>query len=268
MMELRDVTKTYEQGRRTVQAVRGVSLRIVGGEFVSIMGPSGSGKSTVLHLLGALDTPSSGQALFDGRDLQRLSDRERSLLRRTRIGFVFQFFNLLPTLKGGENVALPLLLAGNSRTDARKRAEASLERVGLSDRIDHFPEEMSGGEMQRVAIARALVADPEAILCDEPTGNLDSVTSEEILSLLRGLPESGRCAVVMVTHDPHSASYGDRIVHIRDGRIEKEDRIHQPVVRGQESGVRDRESEIGCQETGIGPKYGAMPPLRPLTPDS
>jgi len=223
MMELRDVTKTYDQGRRTVQAVRGVSLRIVGGEFVSIMGPSGSGKSTVLHLLGALDTPSSGAALFDGRDLHAMSDRERSLLRRTRIGFIFQFFNLLPTLKGGENVALPLLLAGKSRGEARKLAEASLERVGLSDRIDHFPEEMSGGEMQRVAIARALVTNPEAVLCDEPTGNLDSVTSEEILSLLRGLPESGRCAVVMVTHDAYSASYADRIVHIRDGRIEREE---------------------------------------------
>jgi putative ABC transport system ATP-binding protein len=268
MMELRDVTKTYEQGRRTVQAVRGVSLRIVGGEFVSIMGPSGSGKSTVLHLLGALDTPSSGQALFDGRDLQSLSDRERALLRRTRIGFVFQFFNLLPTLKGGENVALPLLLAGKSRTDARKRAEASLERVGLSDRIDHFPEEMSGGEMQRVAIARALVTDPEAILCDEPTGNLDSVTSEEILSLLRGLPESGRCAVVMVTHDAHSASYGDRVVHIRDGRIEKEDRIHQPRGKDQESEVGDRESAFRRQETGVVSELRALPPLRPLTPDS
>ncbi len=231
MMELRDVTKTYDQGRRTVQAVRGVSLRIVGGEFVSIMGPSGSGKSTVLHLLGALDTPSSGAALFDGRDLRALSDRERSLLRRTRIGFVFQFFNLLPTLKGGENVALPLLLAGKSRSDARKLAEASLERVGLSDRIDHFPEEMSGGEMQRVAIARALVTNPEAVLCDEPTGNLDSVTSEEILALLRGLPDAGRCAVVMVTHDAHFASYADRIVHIRDGLIEREEESSPPSPR-------------------------------------
>jgi putative ABC transport system ATP-binding protein len=257
MMELRDVTKTYDQGRRTVQAVRGVSLRIVGGEFVSIMGPSGSGKSTVLHLLGALDTPSSGAALFDGRDLRAMSDRERSLLRRTRIGFIFQFFNLLPTLKGGENVALPLLLAGKSRGEARKLAEASLERVGLSDRIDHFPEEMSGGEMQRVAIARALVTNPEAVLCDEPTGNLDSVTSEEILSLLRGLPESGRCAVVMVTHDAHSASYADRIVHIRDGRIESEVRKHNIGVRGQDSGIKDQESRGTVQDTGIAPSRAA-----------
>jgi putative ABC transport system ATP-binding protein len=184
------------------------------------MGPSGSGKSTLLHLLGALDTPTTGQALFDGRDLQTMSDRERSLLRRNRIGFVFQFFNLLPTLTASENVALPLLLAGQGRGRARKTAEQTLERVGLRDRADHFPEELSGGEMQRVAIARALVSDPEAVLCDEPTGNLDSASAKEILALLRSLPESGRRTVVMVTHDPAAAAYGDRVVHIRDGLIE------------------------------------------------
>jgi putative ABC transport system ATP-binding protein len=220
MMELRDVTKVYQQGRRSVQAVRGVSLQIAAGELVAIMGPSGSGKSTLLHLLGALDTPTSGQALFDGRDLQTMSDRERSLLRRNRIGFVFQFFNLLPTLTASENVALPLLLAGQGRGRARKTAEQTLERVGLRDRADHFPEELSGGEMQRVAIARALVSDPEAVLCDEPTGNLDSASAKEILALLRSLPESGRRTVVMVTHDPAAAAYGDRVVHIRDGLIE------------------------------------------------
>jgi putative ABC transport system ATP-binding protein len=220
MMELRDVTKVYQQGRRSVQAVRGVSLQIAAGELVAIMGPSGSGKSTLLHLLGALDTPTSGQALFDGRDLQTMSDRERSLLRRNRIGFVFQFFNLLPTLTASENVALPLLLAGQGRGRARKTAEQTLERVGLRDRADHFPEELSGGEMQRVAIARALVSNPEAVLCDEPTGNLDSASAKEILALLRSLPESGRRTVVMVTHDPAAAAYGDRVVYIRDGLIE------------------------------------------------
>jgi putative ABC transport system ATP-binding protein len=222
MMQLEQVTKVYEQGRRSVQAVRGVSMRVETGEFVSIMGPSGSGKSTLLHLLGALDTPTTGRALFHGRDLQTMSDRERSLLRRNRIGFVFQFFNLLPTLTGVENVALPLLLAGERRTEARRRALASLERVGLSDRAEHFPEEMSGGEMQRVAVARALVGEPEAILCDEPTGNLDSANSKEILKLLRSLPEVGRRAVVVVTHDPHAAAHGDRLIHIRDGVIESE----------------------------------------------
>src|SRR6516225_8466513 len=223
MMELRNVTKTYDQGRRKVEAVRGVSLRVEGGEYVSIMGPSGSGKSTVLHLLGALDTPTSGSALFDGRDLQAMSDRERSLLRRSRVGFIFQAFNLLTTLTAAENVALPLLLAGVGRSPARTRALAALEVVGLTDRADHFPDEMSGGEKQRVAIARALVTEPEAVLCDEPTGNLDSATSKEILAVLRSLPEVGRRSVVMVTHDPQAAGYGDRLITLRDGLIESEE---------------------------------------------
>jgi putative ABC transport system ATP-binding protein len=231
MMELRGVTKVYQQGRRTVQAVRGVDLRVAGGEFVVIMGPSGSGKSTLMHLLGALDTPTAGRALFDGRDLQEMSDKERSLLRRTRIGFIFQFFNLLPTLTAVENVALPLLLGGQGRNPARTRALAALERVGLDGRADHFPEELSGGEMQRVAVARALITEPDAILCDEPTGNLDSASSREILSLLRGLPEEGRRAVVMVTHDAGAAAYGDRIVHIRDGLIDGEERLKAHGLR-------------------------------------
>jgi putative ABC transport system ATP-binding protein len=225
MMELRDVTKVYQQGRRVVHALRGVSLTITAGEYVSIMGPSGSGKSTLLHLLGGLDTPTSGRAFFDARDLQAMSDRERSLLRRSRIGFVFQFFNLLPTLTASENVALTLLLAGRSRSRARQAALAALDGVGLADRAEHFPEEMSGGEMQRTAIARALVTEPEAVLCDEPTGNLDSATSNDILRLLRSLPEAGRRAVVMVTHDPQAAAYGDRIIHIRDGRVESEQEV-------------------------------------------
>ena len=224
MMELVCVTKVYVQGRRTVQAVRGVSLPVAAGEFVAIMGPSGSGKSTLMHLLGGLDTPTSGQALFLGKDLAAMSDRERSHLRRTRIGFVFQFFNLLPTLTAAENVALPLLLGGQGRKAARGAALAALDRVSLGNRADHFPEEMSGGEMQRVAVARALITEPEAILCDEPTGNLDSANSKEILSLLRGLPEAGKRAVVMVTHDPVAAAYGDRIVHIRDGLVGGEER--------------------------------------------
>jgi putative ABC transport system ATP-binding protein len=222
MMELHDVTKVYQQGRRTVHAVRGVSMAVAPGEFVSIMGPSGSGKSTLMHLMGGLDTPSSGKALFDGKDLAAMSDRERSLLRRTRIGFVFQFFNLLPTLTAAENVALPLILGGKKRAAALREATLSLERVGMGHRAEHFPEEMSGGEMQRVAIARALVCEPEAILCDEPTGNLDSANSAEILKLLRSLPETGRRAVVMVTHDKGAAAYGDRLVTIRDGLLASE----------------------------------------------
>ena len=222
MMELVNVTKVYQQGTRTVHAVRGVSLSIAAGEFVSIMGPSGSGKSTLMHLAGGLDTPSSGQALFMGKDLAVMSDRERSTLRRTRIGFVFQFFNLLPTLTAVENVALPLLLGGMKRAVALRESAESLDRIGMGHRTDHLPEQMSGGEMQRVAIARALVTNPDAILCDEPTGNLDSVNSAEVLKLLRSLPEPGKRSVVMVTHDRNAANYGDRLVVIRDGVIADE----------------------------------------------
>src|SRR3954454_5643266 len=160
MMELQDVTKVYQQGRRTVHAVRGVSLVVAAGEFVSIMGPSGSGKSTLMPLMGALDTPSTGKALFMGKDLASMSDRERSRRRRTRIGFIFQFFNLLPTLTAAENVALPLLLGRESHRKSVSRAAEALERVGLRHRAEHFPDELSGGEMQRVAVARALVTDP------------------------------------------------------------------------------------------------------------
>jgi putative ABC transport system ATP-binding protein len=225
MIEIQEVTKVYQQGKRMVHALRGVSLSIAGGEFVSIMGPSGSGKSTLLHLLGVLDTPTSGRVLFQGRDLQSLSDRERSLVRRNQIGFIFQFFNLLPTLTAAENVALPLNLSGQGRRRAYEQALASLDRVGLSHRADHMPDEMSGGEMQRVAIARALVTEPQALLCDEPTGNLDSATSTEILNLLRALPSSGGQAVVMVTHDQRAADYGDRLVRIRDGLVESEESV-------------------------------------------
>jgi putative ABC transport system ATP-binding protein len=223
MLELVDATKVYQQGRRTVEALRGASLRVAAGEFVAVMGPSGSGKSTLLHLLGALDTPTAGRALFHGQDLRQMSDRQRSLLRRERIGFVFQAFNLLPTLTAAENVALPLLLAGTRRAAAAKRAEAALGRVGLTGRAGHFPEELSGGEMQRVAVARALVTEPEAVLCDEPTGNLDSANSREVLALLRGLTDGGRRAVVMVTHDADAAAVGDRLVRLRDGRVESDE---------------------------------------------
>ncbi len=225
MMELVDVTKIYQQGSRIVNAVRGVSLIVNAGEFVSIMGPSGSGKSTLLHLLGALDTPSSGEVFFQGESLRKMTDRQRSLLRRNRIGFVFQFFNLIATLRADENVALPLLLGGARRSRALKQAQVVLERVGIGHRAGHFPEEMSGGEMQRVAIARALVTEPDAIMCDEPTGNLDSQTSTEILELLRGIPEPGKRSLVMVTHDRNAAGYADRLVFIHDGRIASQEML-------------------------------------------
>lgn len=243
MMDLIDVTKVYEQGRRTVQAVRGVSLTIGAGEFVSIMGPSGSGKSTLLHLFGGLDIPNSGQALFRGEDMRLMSDRQRTMLRRFRIGFVFQFFNLLPTLTAVENVALPLLLAGERRKVAHAKARAAMERIRMDGRSDHLPEEMSGGEMQRIAIARALVSEPEAILCDEPTGNLDSANSRAILELLQGLPEPGKRSVVMVTHDRSAADYGDRLVLLRDGLLESDERLipYQP-----EAPARDNREVAGA----------------------
>jgi putative ABC transport system ATP-binding protein len=219
MMQLIDVKKTYQQGTRIVEALRGVHYTIEAGDFLSIMGPSGSGKSSLMHLLGTLDTPTSGQVLFQGQDVNQMSDRGRSILRRTKIGFVFQFFNLLPTLRAAENVALPLMLGGTRKSIARRQAEESLDRVGMGYRKDHFPEEMSGGEMQRIAIARALVTNPDAILCDEPTGNLDSKTSGEILQLLRSLSEPGRRSVVMVTHDRGAAEVADKILHIQDGLI-------------------------------------------------
>lgn len=234
MMRLESVRKTYSQGSgasiREVEAVRGVSLSIQAGEFVSIMGPSGSGKSTLMHLLGALDTPTSGRALFEGTDIAALSDSDRSKLRRDRIGFIFQFFNLLPNLRAAENVALPLFLAGVGRKIALHRAAECLDRVGLSKRADHLPDEMSGGEMQRVAVARALAPRPRAILCDEPTGNLDTANAKSILDLLRSLPGTGTkenagTSVIMVTHDPNAGALADRIIRVRDGVIETEESL-------------------------------------------
>jgi putative ABC transport system ATP-binding protein len=227
MLHAQDVTKVYE-GRRPVHALRGVTLQVKAGEFVSLMGPSGSGKSTLLHLLGALDAPTSGRIMLGSQDLACLTDRQCALMRRNRIGFVFQAFNLLPSLSAAENVALPLLLAGQPARQARRQAVVALDQVGLRARAGHCPDEMSGGEMQRVAVARTLVTEPDVVLCDEPTGNLDSVASAEVLALLRQLPEDGRRAVVMVTHDAGAAAYGDRIVRLRDGQVETEE-----FVRGR-----------------------------------
>src|SRR6185295_3081545 len=184
------------QGRREVHAVRGASLVVRPGEIVVLLGPSGSGKSTLLHLLGGLDRPTTGTALFEGRDLASMSDDELTLLRRDRIGHVFQFFNLLPTLTATENVALPLLLAGMPRRDATARADEGLRAVGLSDRAGHFPDEMSGGEQQRAAIARALAVRPRVLLADEPTGNLDSAAGDVVLATLRDMTKQGDRSVV------------------------------------------------------------------------
>ena len=222
MIRCIDVRKIYRQGENDITALAGVSLDIAKGSFVVIMGPSGSGKSTLLHLIGGLDRPSSGDLLVDGRLIGQMADDEVTLFRRTKVGFVFQFFNLLPTLTALENVTLPFVLDGVSKGEADRRALSILEKVGLEQRRDHLPEELSGGEIQRVAMARALAFDPPIILADEPTGNLDSKNGDAILSLLRKIKEERGCTVVMVTHSDEAASYGERIIFLRDGRVEKE----------------------------------------------
>ena len=221
MIRLINVHKHYLQGRNKITALAGLSLDIQKGEFAAVMGPSGSGKSTLLHLIGGLDRPTEGQVLVDGRIISQMVDDEATLFRRTRIGFVFQFFNLLPTLAAVENVMLPLILDGRSSAESNLRAQTLLERVGLEGRRDHLPEELSGGEMQRLAIARALAFNPPILLADEPTGNLDSKNGAAVLELLRQINTEQRCTVVMVTHNQEAAGYGDRIVHLRDGVIEE-----------------------------------------------
>ena len=218
MITLKNVSRAYGSGDGVLYAVRDVSLEITAGSFVTIVGASGSGKSTLLQLIGALDRPTEGTVIVDGKDLAKLSDDQRTLLRRDRIGFVFQFFNLLPTLTAVENVALPARLAGQSASSTRRRAEELLGRVGLSARGGHRPDQLSGGEMQRVAIARALMMDPPVLLADEPTGNLDSSTGVSILELLRGAVESHR-TVILVTHDPSVAQQGSRTLTMGDGKL-------------------------------------------------
>jgi putative ABC transport system ATP-binding protein len=221
MIELKMVTRAYAHGTRTILALHDVSLYIRAGEFLSVMGPSGSGKSTLLNLIGGLDQPSSGEIFVDGKPLHGISDDELTLIRRRRVGFIFQFFNLLPILTAEENVGLPLLLEGVPFSKVRPKAEALLRKVGLGERTGHRPEQLSGGEMQRVAIARALIAGPAVLLADEPTGNLDTRTSIEIFQLLKGLHQEGQ-TIVMVTHDPKAASYGTRTVTLRDGGISED----------------------------------------------
>jgi putative ABC transport system ATP-binding protein len=215
-LEAADLVRTFHQGESEVRAVDGVSLVVGAGELVAVMGPSGSGKSTLLHLLGGLDAPEAGEVLLEGRQISMMRERELSLVRRRRLGFLLQFFSLLPTLSAAENVAFPLLMDGVA--DAIDRARDALGEVGLSDRADHRPSQLSGGEQQRVALARALVYRPAVILADEPTGSLDSVSGAEILTLLRMASEAGQ-AVVMVTHDERAGSYSHRILEIRDGRL-------------------------------------------------
>ncbi|MGD0880205.1 MAG: ABC transporter ATP-binding protein [Acidimicrobiales bacterium] len=218
VIEVTDVWKTYRTGSLQVDALRGVSLTISPGEYVAIMGPSGSGKSTLMHILGCLDVPTSGTFELAGEDVSTMSEEELAHVRNKRIGFVFQQFNLLASLNAWRNVELPLLYAGVDRSERKRRALAALDRVGLGDRVDHRPGEMSGGQQQRVAVARALVTDPDLILADEPTGNLDSVSANDVMMLLDELHRSGR-TIVLITHDADVAEASGRVVRIRDGQI-------------------------------------------------
>lgn len=217
VLEVRDVWKTYGT-RVQVQVLRGVCLNISEAEFVAIIGPSGSGKSTLMHIMGCLQRPTRGQVLLEGIDVAELSEDERAEIRATKIGFVFQQFNLLPRKTAQKNVELPLVFQGVGVSERSKRAVELLEKVGLGHRLSHRPSQMSGGEQQRVAIARALVSNPTIIFADEPTGNLDTESSKEIMSLLKKLNQEGK-TVVVVTHDPEIAGWADRIIRLRDGRI-------------------------------------------------
>jgi putative ABC transport system ATP-binding protein len=219
VVEVRHLTKVFGSGHAQVEALRGIDLTVAANEFVAIMGSSGSGKSTLLHLIAGLDAPTSGTIRVGDDDLSSLNDDQLTLLRRRRMGFIFQAFNLLDALTAEENVALPLLIDGVSETEAHQRAVACLERVGLASRRNHLPKQLSGGEQQRVAIARALVTSPLLLLADEPTGNLDSANGSQVITLLRNLVDQHGQTILMVTHNPSHAEMTDRLIRLRDGCV-------------------------------------------------
>jgi putative ABC transport system ATP-binding protein len=229
VIQIRELIRTYEMGAETVHALRGVSLEIRRNEYVAIMGPSGSGKSTLMNLIGCLDTPTSGEYWLNGQEVSRMPDDALARVRNREIGFVFQTFNLLPRASALANVELPLVYAGITARLRRQRAEAALTRVGLGDRMDHRPNELSGGQRQRVAIARALVNEPAILLADEPTGNLDSTTSEEIMRVFESLHVQGQ-TIIMVTHEADIAAHAERVVVLRDGRIASDTRQREAAA--------------------------------------
>jgi putative ABC transport system ATP-binding protein len=222
VLEAKTLRKVYQLGNHSVNALDGVDFLVQKGEFVAIMGPSGSGKSTLLHLIGGLDLPTEGEVTLAGQALSLLNDKQITLLRRHHVGFVFQFFNLLPTLTTEENITLPLLIDGKNARQYQERLDTLLNLVGLSERRKHKPDQLSGGEQQRVSLARALITEPEILLADEPTGNLDSKTGISIMELLRLSRDELGQTIVVVTHDPRAASYADRVVFLRDGKIASE----------------------------------------------
>jgi putative ABC transport system ATP-binding protein len=219
IIEALDLCKTYKLGEVDIEVLKDVNFEISQGEFVSLMGPSGSGKSTLLYLLGGLDKPTSGSIRIKGRELSAMEDKEQSEMRRSQIGFVFQFYNLVPNLNLEENIMLPILLDGKKLKENKRKLDEILELVGLSDRRKHTPRELSGGQQQRVAIARALVNEPDIILADEPTGNLDSKTGTEILELFKRINEEKNKTIVQVTHSNEAAGYSTRLINVKDGRV-------------------------------------------------
>ncbi len=234
LIQTENLTKVYGKGEAAVVALDHVSMSVNPGEFVAVMGPSGCGKSTLLHLLGGLDRPTEGRVMIDGSSLSTLSDNALTQLRRRKIGFVFQFFNLIPILSSIENVALPLILDGKNSAQTKQKATEWLRKVGLSERLGNRPDQLSAGQQQRVAIARALVTDPMLVLADEPTGNLDSRASDEIAALLSQVAKEWGRAVFMVTHDPRIAAHADRIVFLKDGKIVNETRLESKDDRNDE----------------------------------
>jgi putative ABC transport system ATP-binding protein len=236
VLKTSNLHKTYSMGEHSVSALDGVDFIVEKGEFVAIMGPSGSGKSTLLHLIGGLDQPSSGEVVLAGKPLSLLTDKQTTLLRRRNVGFVFQFFNLLPTLSTEENILLPILIDGKDLRLYQERLSILLELIGLADRRLHKPDQLSGGEQQRVALARALVTEPAILLADEPTGNLDSRTGLVIMGLLRRTCDDLGQTTVIVTHDPRAAAYADRVVFIKDGKIV--DEIHLGTANLMSSNIR------------------------------
>lgn len=226
MVEMRDLTKIYVEGDETRSVLRQVNASVGEGEFVALAGPSGSGKTTLLNLISGIDTPTGGEVMIDSVSITGLGERERTLFRREKIGFVFQFFNLIPTLSIGENLLLPLQLNGYGRNRARERVDELLERVGLGDRLDSYPDRLSGGEKQRVAIARALVHDPQLVLADEPTGNLDADTGMAVMSLLDRLVRDGGKTMIAVSHSDMVIGMADRALTLEDGRLVEWDRSH------------------------------------------
>jgi len=228
VIKVEDLWKIYRLGEVQVEALRGVSFEIEEGEFVAIMGPSGSGKSTLMNILGCLDRPTRGRYFLDGQEVSQLNENQLAQIRNKKIGFIFQSFNLLPRLTALQNVELPLIYAGIPSQKRKEQAIKSLEAVGLGDRIHHYPNQLSGGQQQRVAIARALVNDPSIILADEPTGNLDTRSSEEIMHILQELNQEGK-TIVLVTHERDIASHTHRILHFRDGQLVDNETIEQPV---------------------------------------